>query len=297
MGKVVAVFSAKGGVGKSTTVMMLAEALSGFHGKKVLVIDADPQANISLMMTPITPKYEGVSDWLRNMCWDFAQRNKRTLVDFFVSACRNAVPASVDCANYMIKPASDVREARSVELIPGNMELAVFETAFIEAGGQKKLAAAVQALLQMVRSTHDVVLIDCSPGLSALTLSWLEHTDVLLSPATPNYLGIRSLAVFGRLRQLLEGESRHFAPRIGTVITLDSDTNEERVAKRTIAAIDRSEGLIPLPMPVPRSPHLAFAAEYQFPPRRFEEKYPRTGNNDLTLIVRSLAAEVFKRLA
>jgi chromosome partitioning protein len=297
MGKVVAVFSAKGGVGKSTTVMMLAEALSGFHGKKVLVIDADPQTNISLMMTPMTPKYEGVPDWLRNMCWDFAQQNKLTLVDFFVSACRNAVPGPVDCANYMIKSVSDVREARSVELIPGNMELALFESAFIEAGGQKKLAAAVQALLQMARSTHDVVLIDCSPGLSALTLSWLEHADVLLSPVTPNYLGIRSLAIFGPLRKLLEGESRHFAPRIGTVITLDSDTYEERVAKRTIAAMDRSEGLAPLPMPVPRSPHMALAAEYQFPARRFEEKYPRTGNNDLTLIIRSLAAEVFKRLA
>jgi chromosome partitioning protein len=294
MGKVVAVFSAKGGVGKSTTVMALAEALSGFQGKKVLVIDADPQTNVSLMMTPMR---EGLPESLRNKCWDFAQQNKRTLVDFFVSACRNAAPGAVDCTNYVIRSVSDVREARSVDLIPGNMELALFESAFIEVGGQKKLAAAVDALLQMARSTHDVVLIDCSPGLSALTLSWLEHVDVLLPPVTPNYLGIRSLAVFGRLRELLEGESRRFAPRIGTVITLDSDTHSERAAKQRIATMDRIEGLEPFSMPVPRSPHMVHAAEYQFPMRRFEEKYPRTSNNDLTLIIRSLAAEVFKRLA
>jgi cellulose biosynthesis protein BcsQ len=218
-------------------------------------------------------------------------------VDFFVSACRNASPDSVDCVNYMIRQVSDVREARSVELIPGNMELALFESAFIEAGGQKKLAAAVQALLLMVRQTHDLVLIDCSPGLSALTLSWLEHADALLSPVTPNYLGIRSLAVFARLRELFEGENRRFAPRIGTVITMDSDTYAERAAKQAIAAIDRTEMLEPFSKQVPRSPHMLHAAEYQIPLRRFEEKYPRSGSSDLALIIRGLAAEVFKRVA
>ena len=82
MGKVIAVFSAKGGVGKSTSVMMLAEALSGFQDKKVLVIDADPQTSVSVMMTP---KREGVPDRLQDKCWDIAQHHKRTLVDFFLS--------------------------------------------------------------------------------------------------------------------------------------------------------------------------------------------------------------------
>jgi cellulose biosynthesis protein BcsQ len=197
----------------------------------------------------------------------------------------------------MISAVSDVREARSIELIPGNMQLAPFESLFIEAGGQKRMAAAVHALLLMARSTHDAVLIDCSAGISALTLSWLEHADALLSPVTPNYLGAHSLLVFSRLRELFEGKSRRFAPRIGTVITLHSGTYAERTALQMIAAMDRLEGLEPFSMPIPRSPHILNASEFQFPMRSFEDKYPRSGSHDLALIVKSLAAEVFERVA
>jgi hypothetical protein len=88
MGKVIAVFNTKGGVGKSTTVMMLAEALSEFNNKRVLVIDADPQTSVSVMMTP---KHEGVPDRLREKCWDWAEHQKCTIVNFFAHACRDSV--------------------------------------------------------------------------------------------------------------------------------------------------------------------------------------------------------------
>jgi chromosome partitioning protein len=294
MGKVIAVFSAKGGVGKSTTVMMLAEALSAFHGKKVLVIDADAQTGVSIMMTP---KRDDVPGSLQSKCWDFAEQNKRTSVDFFVSACRNGAPAEVDSADYTISAVSDVSEARSIDLIPGNMQLALFESLFINAGGQNRLATAVHALLRMARSTHDAVLIDCSPGISGLTLSWLEHADALLSPVTPNFLGAHSIVVIGRMRELFAGNNRRFAPRIGSVITLDSGTFSEWKAQKTIAAMDRLEGLEPFSMPIPRSAYVLDAAEFQFPMRSFEEKYPRSDGHDLTLIAKSLAAQVLERIA
>jgi chromosome partitioning protein len=295
MGKVIAIFSAKGGVGKSTSVMMLAEALSGLRGKKVLVIDADPQTSVSVMMTP---KQEGVPHRLRDKCWEFAQHNRRTLVDYFVSACRDgAGEAAARHEDYMVRSISDVQEARDVDLMPGNMELALFECAFIEVGGRKKLGAAVHRLLSMARATHDVVLIDCSPGITALTLSWLQHADAFVSPVTPNYLGIRSLAVVGSLRELYEGGGSRFAPRVGTLITLYSDTRTERAAKEAISAIDRAERIEPLSKQVPRSPHMLQSAEYQFPPRRFAKKYPKSGRHDLAQIIEILADEILQRVA
>src|SRR5262249_54553747 len=160
----------------------------------------------------------------------------------------------------------------------GNMQLAPFESLFVEAGGQKRLAAVVQDLLLTARSAYDVVLIDCSPGFSSLALSWLEHADALLSPVTPNYLGVPRLSVIARMRKLFDGENRRFAPSIGTVITLHSGTYAERRAQHAIAALDRQEGREPFSMAIPRSPHVLDAAEFEFPMRSFEEKYPMSGS-------------------
>lgn len=293
MGKVIAIFSAKGGVGKSTSVMMLAEALSGLWGRRVLVIDADPQTSVSVMMTP---KREGVPERLKDKCWEFAQHNRCTLVDYFVSACRDGAAASVRHEDYIVHSVTDVLEAQHVDLMPGNMELALFECAFIEVGGRKKLDAAVHRLLAAARATYDLVLIDCSPGITAMTLSWLQHADGFVSPVTPNYLGIRTLAVISSLRELYEGGGSQFAPRIGTLITLYADTRAERAAKESIAAIDRAEGVEPFSRQVPRSPHMLQSAEYQFPPRRFATKYPKSGQHDLALIISLLAKEILQRV-
>jgi superfamily I DNA/RNA helicase len=58
----------------------------------VLVIDADPQTSVSVMMTP---KREAVPDRLKDKCWDFAQQHKCTLVDFFVAACQEWKAVSI----------------------------------------------------------------------------------------------------------------------------------------------------------------------------------------------------------
>jgi hypothetical protein len=61
--------------------------------------------------------------------------------------------------------------------------------------------------------------------------------------------------------------------------------------------MDRLEGLKPFSMSIPRSQHVLHAAEFQFPTRSFEEKYPKSDSYDLALIVKSLAAEVLQRVA
>ena len=198
---------------------------------------------------------------------------------------------------YRIGAVSDVEGARTIDLMPGHMELALFEIEILEAGGREKLDYAVQTLLKEARSAYDVVLIDCPPGVTSLTMHWLEHADHFLPPTTPNYLGIRGLAVTTRLRERFDRERRHFAPSIGTLITLDSDTPAEKRAKQEIIARDEAARLVPFPRQIPRLATIQRSAEYHLEMRSFAAKYPRTPKHDVPRIIKELAVETVKRIA
>src|SRR5215510_8589767 len=112
MRNTIAVMNAKGGVGKSTLVLAIAETLSAQFGKNVLVIDADAQASVSLMLVS--------AGSLSRL-----QADGTTIVDLLVAAVLKN--DAVDWHRFVIADVSDVQEARSVYLIPSDMQLTLFE--------------------------------------------------------------------------------------------------------------------------------------------------------------------------
>ena len=108
----IAVMNTKGGVGKSTIVLALAETLSTYHGKNVLVIDSDSQASVSAMLMS--------GGNLRRL-----QGEGRTLVDYLVATVLRNEP--VEWPNYVVSGVSDVDDARTVYLLPSDMQLTLFE--------------------------------------------------------------------------------------------------------------------------------------------------------------------------
>jgi chromosome partitioning protein len=97
MRNTITVMNAKGGDGKSTLVLALAETLSAFHGKRVLVIDADAQSSISHMLMP-------------QQQLTVLQDEGQTLVDFFVGGVLKEQPAL--WRQYVVTGVSDVDDAR-----------------------------------------------------------------------------------------------------------------------------------------------------------------------------------------
>ena len=102
----------KGGVGKSTLVLALAETLSTFHGKKVLVIDSDAQASVSHMLLPA-----------RNL--EALQEEGQTIVDYLVAAVLK--DSQEDWRRYVIGNVSDVDDARSIDVVPSDTHLTLLE--------------------------------------------------------------------------------------------------------------------------------------------------------------------------
>ena len=101
----------------------------------------------------------------------------------------------------MVSGVSDVDDARSIDLLPSDTHLTLFEREVSKSDREVWLRRTVGALLTEARTLYDLVLIDSAPGLSVLTESWLREADFYLSPTRPDYISTRGLKFLAEFRQ------------------------------------------------------------------------------------------------
>jgi len=271
----ITVMNAKGGVGKSSLVLTLAETLSAHHGKKVLVIDSDAHASISTML--ISP------EWLATI-----QGQSRTFVDYLIAVVLKG-SAAASWRTFVISNVSDVDDARSIDLLLGGGHLTLFEREVSKGGHEAGLRLAIRAFLAEARHAYDLILIDSAPGLSVLTECWLREADFCLSPAKPDYLSTHALQFlqqFGR-----RDAEMGFSESLGVVISMkDANSAEDEQFDRWLrhhlkdACFEQT---------VPRAAALQTAAYFSVRRRSYWAKYPgQTGR-----VLRQLASEFLARLA
>jgi chromosome partitioning protein len=269
----IAVMNTKGGVGKSTIVLALAETLSATFAKNVLVIDADAQASISLMLLSAGNLHR-------------LQVEGLTIVDFLVaSVLNNETP---DWSRYVVAGVSDVSEARSVFLIPSDMQLTLFEREVSKEGRLQRLRASVAALLASVRAMFDIVLIDCAPGLSVLTESWLREADFHVSPANPDYISTYALEVLAHFKGL--NPEMGFADHLGVLINMantDSPVDMDHQRRLMQDAANRC-----FLQAIPRTHALQHASQFSSAERSYVIKYPGASADALRHVCQELLDRV-----
>ncbi|UWS81085.1 AAA family ATPase [Phaeobacter sp. G2] len=208
--KILTIFNNKGGVGKTTLTYHLAHALAEV-GKKVLMIDLDPQCNLtiySLAESEIAEIWQPEDTFID----DF--KSARTAMDQndFDKTCSN--PRSI---HFMLKPIEDgteelkelpppVKLSNNLDLIPGRLTLHMFESKVAERFSQVysgdplaiRTATSVRSIAEEYTKLHkyDVVIIDTSPSLGALNRNILSQADGFIIPANPDLFslyGIRNI--------------------------------------------------------------------------------------------------------
>jgi chromosome partitioning protein len=274
MNNAIAVMNTKGGVGKSTMVLGLAETLSVYEGKSVLVIDSDAQASVSSMLMSTTRLYE-------------LQSNGLTLVEYLVNAVLNN--QSDDVSRYLVPGVSDVDDAVSVSIFPSDVQLTLFEREVSHEQRHTQLRKAISELLNKVRPLFDIVLIDCPPGLSVLTESWLREADYHLTPTKPDYISSCGLEVFRRFKSL--NPEMGFAENLGVVVNMKdrmSPADDEYHKWLASEPDNRCFDVI-----IPRASPLQDAARFQPMERSYAAKYPGDAGRQM----RSLVTEIQRRLA
>ena len=273
MRNTIAVMNTKGGVGKSTVVLALAETLSAFHGKNVLIIDSDSQASASAMLMTTASLFKLQQDGL-------------TLVDYLVKTTLN--DEKTDWQKFVVRDVSDIDDARSVYLIPSDMELTLLEREVSKGGHHSRLRTNIKGLLEAVRPVFDIVLVDCPPGLSVLTECWLREADFHLSPTKPDYVSVCGLEVFRRFKTL--NPEMGFAENIGVLISMkDKLSPSDDDYHRWLAQNPDNRCF---EQPVPRSNALQDAARFSTQQRSYMAKYPGDAGHSM----RALAKEVLERV-
>jgi chromosome partitioning protein len=254
MGSIIAIMNAKGGVGKSTTTMMLAESLCSQHRKRILIVDTDPQANASLML--LGP------DKLEHSLYE-----KRTFPQFIRKKLISGDAPGIE--EYIIHGASDINNINKLDVIPGSVELAWVERDSSE-NSEYTALVEVAAEIRELSKSYDFVLIDCPPSMSYFTECWMTYSDFHLAPAKPDLLSFQGLGLIRQLRTRAAREDRKLAREIGVVFTIVRTLPDD---ERWMKQLREGSHFWIFPTIIKQMSVIQRAADFQTEGRVFSEKY------------------------
>lgn len=193
MAKVVTVMNMKGGVGKTTVCMhiggLLARRNFGSGYKKVLLIDYDPQFNLSQAFLR-TKRYFQIEKAGRT-CLRILQDSATDLDPFKIQTPTNAQPPKL---SDVVTEIYNRRGGGSLDLVPSTLNL-MYIAIGTSTGDLSIVEARFKKFIEAARSKYDLIMIDCHPAGSLLTKTSLQNSDHVLIPVAPQAYAVRGVAL------------------------------------------------------------------------------------------------------
>ncbi len=236
MGKSIAIFNQKGGVGKTTTNINLAACLA-IKGRKVLVLDIDPQGNTT---SGLGISKRGLEDTMYEVL----------IVDGYdpKKAIRNTV-------------------VKGLDIIPASVELAGAEVEMVQLEGREK---RLKKALDKIRDLYDYIFVDCPPSLGLLTINSLTAVDSVLIPIQCEFYALEGVSQLMSTIELVRKSMNKNLEIQGVILSMfDGRTNLSIQVVEEVKRYFRQKVYTTV---IPRNVRLAEAPSYGLPIMEYDPK-------------------------
>lgn len=196
MCKVITVSNQKGGTGKTTSCVNLGIGLAS-EGKRVLLIDSDPQGSLSISLGYSEP--DTFENTLATLMMNIVNDEEMNFEDVII------------------------HHEEGVDIIPSNIELSAIEVSLVNVMSRELI---LRQLIEKLKASYDYIIIDCMPSLGMMTINALSCADTVLIPVQAAYLPVKGLQ---QLIKTIGRVKRQLNPKLhieGILLTMvDNRTN------------------------------------------------------------------------
>ncbi len=236
MGKAIAIFNQKGGVGKTTTNINLAACLA-LKGKKILILDIDPQGNTTSGM--------GISK----------KGLERTMYEVLISDKLEPIDAIIPT------------RIKNLDIIPASVQLAGAEIELVQLEGREK---RLKKALDKIKGNYDYIFIDCPPSLGLLTINSLTAVDSVLIPIQCEFYALEGVSQLMSTIELVKKNMNTNLEIQGVILSMfDGRTNLSIQVVEEVKKYFKEKVYTTV---IPRNVRLAEAPSYGMPITEYDPK-------------------------